>query len=60
MDVPDSSNHWEDIQQRPFPMRMGLGMDYQAVNLAISAVAGEGVTALLCRLRTMLDKNHKQ
>lgn len=50
MDVPDSSDYWEDIQQH----LIENGVPSTDI-LPISAVTGEGVIELVRRLRAVLD-----
>ena len=51
MDVPDSSDYWEDIRQHLMETGIASGNI-----LAISAATGEGVRDLVRRLRAVLDE----
>ncbi len=51
MDVPDSSDYWEDIQEH----LIANGVPSDNV-LPISAATGEGVVELVRRLRNVLDE----
>lgn len=50
MDVPDSSDYWEDVREQ----LAGEGVAQDAV-FAISAVSGRGVTELVRAVRALLD-----
>ncbi|PSC71478.1 GTP-binding chloroplastic [Micractinium conductrix] len=50
MDVPDSSDYWEDIKEQLVAEGVPAGDIY-----AISAVSGRGVTELVRAVRAMLD-----